>query len=139
MAKHINTPFGARAGEVQPIANVAPGGGVPILLRANIAAGAAANVDITVEHKMRVIDFWAVHTGGAGEVTDTLTLQNGSNAISNALDWSGADKALVRAAELDDAQWELDPGDTLRFAPSDADAGDDLGAGVAFVLAIRVS
>jgi hypothetical protein len=139
MAEHVHTPFGSRAGQVTALPNVAPGGGVPILFRIDVAAGAAANVDVVMEHKVRVVDVWVIHRGGAGEVGDTLTVQNGTNAITDALDWSGADKAIVRAGELDDAYWELAPGDTLRVAPSDADAGDDLGAGTVCVQAVRIT
>ena len=109
------------------------------VVRLVVAAGAAADVTYTATFPFRVIDVWAVHTGGAGEASDTLTIKNGSSAITNALDWSGADKAVVRAAEIDDAQHELQADDELTASPADNDAGDDVGAGVVYVLCERIA
>jgi len=111
---------------------------LPILFRCAIAAGTAAAVTITVDQKIRVVDFWAVHKGGAGQVSDTLTLSDGSNAISDDMDWSGADKAVVRAGTIDDAYADLDPGDTLVVTPVDFDTGGDVGAGEVYILATRI-
>ncbi len=114
-------------------------GGLPVLHRINIAGGAAGNTDVVLTHKTRVIDAWVVHTGGAGEANDTIQVKNGANAISNAMDWSGADAALVRAASIDDAQHEIAAGGTLRVTTTDDDAGGDVGAGIVYVLGIRVA
>ena len=73
-------------------------------------------------------------TGGAGEASDTLTLKNGSTAITDAMDWSGADTVVVRAGQIDDAADELAIDDVLTAVPSDDDSGDDLGAGILYVL-----
>ena len=145
----VHVPFGSRTGTIQPavlngteVATIADSnviGGIPILFRIPIAGGAAGNVDVTMTHKVRIIDAWAVHTGGAGEVTDTIQVLNGSNAITDAMDWSGADKAVVRAGEIDDAQHEIAAAGTLRVTTTDFDAGDDVGAGMVYVLAIRVA
>ena len=136
---HVEVPFGRREGVAKVSASSGPDGALPIIFRIPVAAGAAANVDVTAKFKFTVIDAWAQHLGGAGEASDTLTIQNSTNAITDALDWSGADKAVVRAGTIDDAYATLDEGDTLRVAPSDSDAGDDLGAGMVFVLAVRTA
>jgi hypothetical protein len=109
------------------------------VVRLVVAAGAAADVTYTATFPFRVIDAWAVHTGGAGEASDTLTIKKGSTAIFDALDWSGADKAIVRVTEVDDAQHELQVDDELTVSPSDNDAGDDVGAGIVYVLCERIA
>lgn len=124
---------------VELAANDSTVGALPILFTVAVAGGAAANEDITVAQKLRVIDAWAQHTGGAGEASDTIQVFNGANAISDAMDWSGVDNAVVRAASLDDAYTAIAKGGTLRVTTTDNDAGDDVGAGLVYVLAIPVA
>jgi len=88
---------------------------------------------------VRVIDVWAVHTGGAGEASDTIQVLNGTNAITDAMDWSGADNAIVRAGEINDANHEIAAAGTLRVTTTDDDAGDDVGAGKVYVLCMVVA
>ena len=114
-------------------------GAVPVLHRIAVDGGAAENVDVVLTHKTRIIDARAVHTGGAGDTSDTIQVKNGTSAITNAMDWSGADKALVRAAEIDDAAHEIAAGGTLRIATVDGDGGDNVGAGIVYVLGLRVA
>jgi hypothetical protein len=113
-------------------------GGVPVLHRVDIAGGAAGDTDVTLTHKERVIDVWAVHTA-AGEASDTIQVKNGANAITDAMDWSGVDTVVVRAGQIDDAQHEIAAGGTLRVTTTDDDGGSDVGAGVVYVLALRVA
>jgi hypothetical protein len=115
-------------------------GGLPVLHRINIAGGAAGNTDVVLTHKTRIIDAWAVHTGGAGEANDTIqVLSVAGGAITDAMSWAGADAAIVRAASIDDANHEVAAGDTLRVTTTDDDAGGDVGAGVVYVLGVRVA
>ncbi len=115
-------------------------GGLPVLHRINIAGGAAGNTDVVLTHKTRIIDVWAVHTGGAGEAGDTIqVLSVLGGAITDAMSWAGADAAIVRAASIDDANHEVAAGDTLRVTTTDSDAGGDVGAGVVYALGIRVA
>lgn len=124
---------------VANVANDQTTPGVPVLFPVAIAGGAAADTDVTIDGKHRVIDVWAVHTGGAGEASDTIQVKNGTDAITDAMDWSGGDKAIVRAAEIDDANYEIADSGTLRVTTTDDDAGNDVGAGVVYVLAIPVA
>lgn len=109
--------------------------GTPFAITVAVASGAAADVDTIVRQDCRVIDVVA-QQNGAGEASDTLTVQEGANAITDAMAWSGADKAVVRAGTIDDAYASLSAGDTLRVSPSDDDAGDDLAAGTVTVLCV---
>lgn len=121
------------------VADANTDGGLPILFRIDVAGGAAGNTDLVVDEKVRVIDAWAVHTGGAGQADDTIQIFNGAAAITDAMDWSGADNALVRAAEIDDAAHEVAAGGTLRVTTTDNDSGGDVGAGTVYVLAVKVA
>lgn len=53
--------------------------------------------------KFRVIDVWCINTGGAGGSSDTALLDNGTTAITDAMDLNKADKIVTRAATIDDA------------------------------------
>lgn len=95
------------------VANANVIGGLEVIHRIDIAAGALADTDVVLTHKTRVIDAWIV-LRGAGVANTTLQIKNGATAITDALVASGSDKAIVRAASLDDAQWEIAAGGTLR-------------------------
>lgn len=124
---------------VNTVADANTTGGIPVLHRIAIAGGAAGNTDVVLTHKTRILDAWAVHTGGAGETSDTVQVLNGSNPITDAMSWAGADKAIVRAASIDDAYHEIAAGGTLRVTTTDDDTGGDVGAGVVYVLGVRIA
>ena len=89
-------------------------GVMDIIHRFDISAGALAAKNITLDRKERVIDAWLVLTG-AGVANTTFTVETGAGtAITDAMAGTGADKALVRCATLDDAQWDIAGGGTLR-------------------------
>ena len=134
----VHVPFGTTDGEVLAKSLSVSAQAIPFVITIPIAGGAAAAVNFTVPEKIRVLDAWAVHTGGTGEATDTLTVGNAANAITDALDWSGADKAVVRAGTIDDAYHEIARGGTLRVTTVDSDSGADVGAGIVYVLAVKV-
>jgi hypothetical protein len=109
-------------------------GGIPVIHRIDLAAGALADTDVVLTYKTRVIDAYLV-LRGAGVASTVITVKNGATAITDAMAASGADKALVRAASLDDAQWEIAAGGTLRVTSS---AGATQPACTVFVAGIRV-
>jgi len=89
-------------------------GVMDIIHRFDISAGALAAKNITLDRKERVIDAWLVLTG-AGVANTTFTVETGAGtAITDAMAGTGTDKALVRCATLDDAQWDIAGGGTLR-------------------------
>lgn len=94
-----------------------------------------ADKDVTVTHKVRVIDVVCINkaAGGAG---DTITVKNGANAISNAIDMNAGDNTVVRAGTIDDAQSTIDAAGTLRVTK--ADGAQDQNVDV-FVVAMRVA
>lgn len=110
-------------------------GGIPVLHRIDIAAGALGNTDVTLTHKTRVVDAWLV-LRGAGVATTTLQVKNGTTAITDAMAASGSDQALVRAASLNDAAWEIAAGGTLRVTSATGATQPDA---TVFVLGIRVA
>ncbi len=111
-------------------------GGLPVLHRIDITAGALGNTDVVLTHKTRVIDAWLV-LRGAGVSTTTLQLKNGTtNAITDAMAASGSDQAIVRCASLDDAYWEIAAAGTLRVTSA---TGASQPNATVFVLGIRVA
>lgn len=110
-------------------------GGIPVLHRINIAAGALGNTDVVLTHKTRVVDAWLV-LKGAGVSTTTLQVKNGTSAITDAMAASGSDKAVVRCTQLDDAAWEIAAGGTLRVTSATGATQPDADV---FVLGIRVA
>lgn len=110
-------------------------GGIPLLHRIDIAAGALADTDVVLTHKTRVIDAWVV-LRGAGVANTTLKVQNGATTITDAMDVSGSDKALIRAATIDDAQHEIAAGGTLRVK---TETGATQPAATVYVLGVRVA
>lgn len=120
------------------VANVADGnviGGIPVVHRIDITAGAAGNTDIMLTHKTRVIDAWLI-LRGAGVASCTLQVKNGTNAITDAMAASGSDTAVVRAANINDAYWDIAAGGTLRVTSAGAATQPDA---TVFVLGLRVA
>lgn len=110
-------------------------GGIPVIHRIDLAAGALADTDVTLTHKTRVIDAWLI-LRGAGVATTTLQVKNGANAITDAMAASGSDKALVRAATIDDAYHEIAAAGTLRVTSATGATQPDA---TVYVLGIRVA
>lgn len=117
------------------VANANVIGGIPVVHQINITAGALGNTDVILTHKTRVIDAWLVLTG-AGVATTTLTLFNGATAITDAMAASGADKALVRAATIDDVAHLVAAAGTLRVTSA---TGATQPAATVYVLGYRVA
>jgi len=111
-------------------------GVMDIIHRFDIAAGALAAKNITLDRKERVIDAWLVLTG-AGVANTTFTVETGAGtAITDAMAGTGTDKALVRCATLDDAQWDIAGGGTLRV---ESKTGATQPAATVFVRCIPVA
>jgi hypothetical protein len=112
-------------------------GGIPILFKIATDGGATGNKDITMTHKVRILDVWSVNLA-AGTTSDTVQVFNSTNAITNAMDISGADTSLVRAATIDDANHEIAASGTLRVTETDGGGSDSPPLAV-YILAVRVA
>ena len=129
--------------QVANVADVNTEGGIPLLYRIDVAALGASTIaestDITVVDKIRVLDVWAIHTGGNGVATDNIQVLSTGATITDAMSWSGADKIIVRAAEIDDAQHEIAAGNILRVTLDTSATDAASGAGTVYVSAIKVA
>ncbi len=112
-------------------------GGIPVVHRVDIADGVTADTDVTLTHKTRILEVWLVKTGGAGGASDTITVKNSATAVTDALDINVADKIIVRAATIDDAQHEIAAAGTLRVAMVKSSANNT--ACSVYVLGLRVA
>lgn len=121
--------------DLKVVANANVVGGVPVLHRIDLAAGALADTDVVLTYKTRVIDAWLI-LRGAGVSTTTLTVKNGATAITDAMAASGSDKAVVRAASIDDASYEIAAGGTLRVTSA---TGATQPAATVYVLGVKVT
>ena len=126
----------ADGGAVAPLADAATVAGIMLVHRIDVADAATGNVDVTLTYKERVIDAWLVKTGGAGGASDTIQVKNGATAVSDAMSINVAQKAVVRAATIDDAAWEIAAGGTLRVTRTKASANNV--ACTVFIRTIRV-
>lgn len=123
--------------QVSTVADANVIGGVPVIHRIDVADGATGDVDVTLTHKTRVINAWLVKTAGAGGASDTITVKNGSTAITDAMSINVADKVVVRAGTIDDAQHEIAAAGTLRITRTKASAANV--ACIVYVEGLRVA
>lgn len=121
--------------KITDVANANVIGGIPVIHRVDIAAGALADTNVVITNKTRVLDAWLV-LRGAGVASTTLQVKNGATAITDAMAASGTDKTVVRCATIDDAQHEIAAGGTLRITSA---TGATQPAAVVYVLGVRVA
>lgn len=131
----IDSSGNLQNGRVANVADKNTAGGIPVLHRIDIAAGANADVDVTLTHKTRVVDAWVV-LRGAGVASAVFTVKNGANAITDGMAASGADTTLTRAGQINDANHEIAAGGTLRVTGS---GGASMPEATVYVLGIRVA
>jgi predicted RecA/RadA family phage recombinase len=119
------------------VAAVAEGnviGGIPLLFMIPITAGPLADTDTVMTHKVRVLDAHLI-LRGSGVAATTLQVKNGATAITDAMAASGADSALVRCASIDDNQYDIAAGGTLRVTSATGATQPDA---LVVVTAVRV-
>ena len=109
--------------------------GVMVVHVINIAGSGDADEDIVVADKCEVVRIDG-RLDGAGTPGSTLTIKNGSNAISDALDLSsGGDTDVFAANELDDDYTVIAAGGTLRATI--ASTGGDFPPAKVFVTCVK--
>ena len=105
--------------------------GVPtFILNKAISGAATTGVVENAPFKFRVLDAWSIGTsanGGTWKVTD------GTNDIISAVTQGAADKEIDRAADVDDAYYDISQGGKLKIVSTDADF-----SGTVFILCARV-
>ena len=119
------------------LADAAVIGGIPVLHRIDVAAGATGNVDVTLTYKTRVTDVHLVKRSAAGGGAGTIQVFNGANAITNAMSIDVADQIIVRPTTLDDAYWEIAAAGTLRVTRTRTASTDE--TCTVFVRGVRVA
>jgi hypothetical protein len=86
--------------------------------------GSGETVTINTPFKFTVIDAYLVVGNGENVASKTLTVKNGSTALTSALSMA-TDKALVRATTLDEDQavFQVDDNDLVFTSSAHADGG----------------
>lgn len=98
-------------------------GTIPVEFRVITAGGASANIDIPMDHKVTISDV-SIVVVGLGTASDTITIQNVTTDITNAMDVSVANTVVVRVGTLNVATWTINAGNNLRIVQTDG-AGND--------------
>ena len=112
-------------------------GGLTVVFPVAVPSGAAGNKDLTLANKVRVIDVWGA-PAVSGHPSDTIQVKNGTNAITDEMDWSGLEDDLVRAGNINHTHAEIAAGGTLRVTTVDEDENDDVASGKLYILAMRI-
>ena len=112
-------------------------GGMPVLYHVATAGGATADTDVVVDHKVEVVDAWVL-LKGLGTTSDTITIKNGSDAITNAIDIDAADNTRVGLTTRNDAFAQIAAAGTLRITETDGGGADSPACDV-MVLCKRVA
>lgn len=110
-------------------------GAIPLLFRIDIAAGANADKNSVMTHKVRVLDAWVV-LRQAGIASAVMEVKNGATAITGVMAVSGADMTISRPVLLNDGFWEIAAGGQLRVTGS---GGATMPACTVYVWAVRVA
>lgn len=118
-------------------ADGASSGAMPILFVADTAGGATATTTIEVSQKIAIVDAW-VTLNAAGTASDTVQIKNPSgDAITDAMDISGSDQAVVRASTIETPTSIIFPGLDIEIVQTDG-GGDDSPACRVCVLAYAI-
>lgn len=99
-------------------------GGIPVVHRVAVADAATGDVDVVLAHKTLITGVQVIKTAGAGGAGDTITVKNGATAITDAMDINVADTTIVWPATMDDAQFTIAAGGTLRVTRTKASANN---------------
>lgn len=99
-------------------ATYATNGLVPANLEAyvfSVANGASGDTDYVLTYKTRVLAAAVILTA-AGDPANTYTIKNAGNAITNAITPGAADTTFALCSEINDANYEIAAGGTLRIS-----------------------
>lgn len=110
-------------------------GGIPLLFVIPVPDAATGNINVTMTEQVRVIDVWAVKTGGAGGAANTVQVLSTASAISDALDINIADTTVARANLINDANHLIPAAGVLRVTRTKAGGN---AACIVYVLAVKM-
>jgi len=85
---------------------------IPYVIAIDATGTSAKTFTYTLKNAVRVIDAYVISAVAQGGATATIQ-DNDANTITNAMDIS-SDKALARAASIDNANWEESKGNVLK-------------------------
>lgn len=74
-----------------------------VILELVVVTGATADLDYELPFGIKVMDAWGVKLNAAAGGAGTWQLKNGANAITDAMTIPTTDTAIVRAAQINDA------------------------------------
>lgn len=114
---------------------------IPVVFMLSIADQASGSVDYTpLPFGIRVIDAWCVKIASDGHATeDTITISDGSNAITDAMAiGSPDDTGVTRAGNINDANHEIAEGGILGVEVAKGGSGGNNTACIVYVQALRV-
>ena len=105
MHTHAGHKSGGRLDGRAPADLASAGHSIPFVIQFNYTGATAEQPIYSADapFAFTVIDVWCVATGGAGGAGDTALLDDGTTAITDAIDMNVADKIIARAATIDDA------------------------------------
>jgi hypothetical protein len=121
---------------VKVVAESAVIGGIPVVHMVPVSGTGKAAVNVTLTHKTRVLDAHVI-LRGSGVTGGTITVCNGATAITDVMVVSGSDQAIVRAAAIDDAAYEIAAAGSLRVTPGAT--GTDATPCLVVVTGVRVT
>lgn len=98
---------------LKTVADASVVGGVPVVHRINIA-DSSGDTDVVLTYKTRIIDVVIVKTAINGGSGDTITIKNGTSAITNSISVNITDTTIARAGTIDDSTHEIAAAGTLR-------------------------
>lgn len=110
---------------------------LPVLHRVDVPAGTTGDVDVTITHKIRVLDVWLVKRVAAGGGAGTIQVKSTAAVITDAMSINVADQTVVRCATIDDAAHEIAAGGILRCTRTRTASTDETCS--VYVLAVRVA
>lgn len=95
--------------------------GIPFVVTVQTAAATASYKPYgdDLPFSLRVLDAWCVATA-AGDTSDTVTVGDGTTAITDAMDLNVVDTTVVRAGTINDAVHNIAKGGTLEIATASA-------------------
>lgn len=91
---------------------------VPFVIHVTVP-NASTNILRYAPCDLTVVDAWAIAKAN-GAAGDLVQVFNGATPVTDAIDLSGADQAIVRATTIDDAAQAFSEGDAITVDPTSA-------------------